>query len=612
MRVATLTCMLLISTLVCNALTGTFFYKKQPMPRDLTLELAHLYKDVYWRCDPDNVYSEIENGVCPITSPGWRARVPYCWAGSDEIYEFLTKMTEGLGAGDSYTRSSGPNASDPWHARLVGGVDCSGYVSQCFRSGRYSTSSFHNVTTDIGWENLAPGDAINRAGSHIRLCEKYPTDTGLIQVYESTGSSGPWQVIRRVLSIDNRYAGVRYHHASPFPSIIDASWTAPGQVAIAWLGAASTGFRVYGSIDGTAWSVLQNESTLDEDEDTAIISGLVANQLYMFKVTAINEGSESGPSNVFPLRLPEVGRPAVLLVHGYDRWLRQRGGTGFHSLLARYGIAFDALGISFETCDNLRVTRNDIDLNNYAAVVWMLGDEAYHDHTLNFLEIARLQSYLQGGGNLFISGTNLGWDLVAHEAANDNLEVDDSVFYEYFLRTKQTSNGANGYSVDGEVGSIFEGLAITYDDGSHGSYNVTQSDRLQPFYGGVSCLKYPIIELSAGVQYKGAAPDSGNQCTLVNLAVPFETIYPQETRREVMERVMGFFDVLPTPTPAGAADIWVDGREDAVDLLHFANFWQQQVSSVKANETRFADRADIDKSGTVDSADLLQLIKLLQ
>lgn len=269
--VSAVTLTVLLST---SVLAGTYPYTKQPISRDIILEVCHLYYDAHWRCDADNAYgTSITNAECPYgTTSGWKSTLPYCWGGDDEIYQYFEKMTAGVGAGDRNTSSSAPYSSG-----LVGSVDCSGFASQCFRSGRYSTSTFYNVTTDVGWSNLAPGDATNNAGSHIRMCELYPTDTGQILVYESTGTG--WCMQHRLLAYDNNYVGVRYDWTTDLPSILDVVKSGTGEVTITWLGQAdaSAGFRIYQSTDAGIWSMIQDESTLDEDTYETTVSGLSSN-----------------------------------------------------------------------------------------------------------------------------------------------------------------------------------------------------------------------------------------------------------------------------------------------------------------------------------------------
>ena len=59
-----------------------------------------------------------------------------------------------------------------------------------------------------------------------------------------------------------------------------------------------------------------------------------------------------------------------------------------------------------------------------------------------------------------------------------------------------------------------------------------------------------------------------------------------------------------TPTPTMPGDVLLDGRHDYLDLFEFSMHWQGSDAG--------AAKADLDKSGTVDAADLLMLIEILR
>lgn len=127
--------------------------------------------------------------------------LPYDWGGSMPISEFDEGLSDGLGAG-----------SHSWHGTLscTVGLDCSGFVSQVWQSGRYSTSTFDAVTHDLSRSALEPGDAVNDAGSHIVLFT-YLDPGNWPMYYEAAG--GPSKVRMNVTggwSYLDGYQPVRY------------------------------------------------------------------------------------------------------------------------------------------------------------------------------------------------------------------------------------------------------------------------------------------------------------------------------------------------------------------------------------------------------------------
>ena len=94
-----------------------------------------------------------------------------------------------------------------------------------------------------------------------------------------------------------------------------------------------------------------------------------------------------------------------LVVDGFDRVL---GGswTGFmHDFGARLGVA---LSPGFSVTSNEALISGDVALGDYKHVLWFLGDESSADLPLDEDEMSLLAAYLDGGGQLVISGSELG------------------------------------------------------------------------------------------------------------------------------------------------------------------------------------------------------------
>jgi hypothetical protein len=71
------------------------------------------------------------------------------------------------------------------------GVDCSGFVSLVWEIAYHSTSYLHEVTRTIAFEELERGDALNKAGSHVRLFVGFEDDAKTrIRIIESAIDCG--------------------------------------------------------------------------------------------------------------------------------------------------------------------------------------------------------------------------------------------------------------------------------------------------------------------------------------------------------------------------------------------------------------------------------------
>jgi hypothetical protein len=104
--------------------------------------------------------------------------------GMDDGAAFAKKLLIPLAAGSHKDEGVTPCTT---------GVDCSGFVSLCWQqTKKFGTSTIGEIADPLKEENkftdLKPGDALNKAGSHIVLFVAYRPN-GKIDVYESAGSA---------------------------------------------------------------------------------------------------------------------------------------------------------------------------------------------------------------------------------------------------------------------------------------------------------------------------------------------------------------------------------------------------------------------------------------
>ncbi len=312
------------------------------------------------------------------------------------------------------------------------------------------------------------------------------------------------------------------------------------------LGDAATSYRVYLSSDGLGWG---NGIVVAGAAFT--LTGLLPAQLLLARVTGVNEGGESFPSAVVGAR---VGWPApVLIVNGFGRidrrGLVQQDDGGSLGVNARMFLdrinSFDyvvehgmAITLPFDSAHRLALGALPLALSDYAIVDWIAGKEQSSNDplppgapeiALSSAEQAALQSYMAGGGALFISGAELGYDLVAQDHGQE--------FYSDVLRAAYWGDDADTYTVAPVMGSLFDGLpSFNFDDGAQGNYDAGWPDYFIPVGGASSALVYIGGQgYSAGLQY-----DRAGCARLVHFGFPFEAIYPASTRQAVMDRIIHF------------------------------------------------------------------------
>lgn len=291
-------------------------------------------------------------------------------------------------------------------------------------------------------------------------------------------------------------------------------------------------YRVLVSSNGVFFSEFETFTT-----DSFEISELEPNTITYLKIQAISETEESDYSEVLAV-VPNQLQNSILVINGFDR---NTSGNTF-DFIKEHGQALHDNKYSFDTASNDAIIDGTLSLEDYDIVLWMLGTESTADETFNNTEQTKVKSFLQNGGSLFVSGAEIAWDLDYRGSTSDK-----EFFHNYLKATYQldapNNQTATFYATVPIEGSIFDGISsITFDNGTNGSYNVRYPDVLTPTNGSDTALIYSGVSSQqvAAVQFKGIF-DSGNAPgKVVYLGFPFETIYPDSIRKEVMDRVMTF------------------------------------------------------------------------
>ncbi|MCC6158607.1 MAG: N-acetylmuramoyl-L-alanine amidase, partial [Deltaproteobacteria bacterium] len=323
---------------------------------------------------------------------------------------------------------------------------------------------------------------------------------------------------------------------------IVASWTAPPADGGGLAGDAATGYRFYLGTSGKGFG------------DALVVTQVAAaaappprdGTLYYARASATNDGGESFPTETLAVSTGTGSR--VLVVNGFDRIDSTMnvpesyygGGTIDRGYLDRmnaydYVIAHaDALfaaGLEIDSASNEAVADGDVDLFDYPAVVWIAGEESFGDDTFDPDEQLLVADYLDAGGRLFVSGSEIGWDLWA---LGDSA---DREFFTDYLRAVYTndSSGTGAVSASG----IFAGIApFAFDFDDYTIYAADWPDCVKAVGGGSTDMAYVGGTCSSG---GGAAVvDDTGVFRIVYLGFPFETIYSITARRQVMSAAMDF------------------------------------------------------------------------
>ncbi len=457
---------------------------------------------------------------------GYNARVPYKWGGFNTIAQFDEGLKNGKFAGDKHTQGV---------SREAVGVDCSGFVSRCWElSTHYGTSMMPGICTKrTNWDIARPGDAVLKSG-HVRLFVAHKKDGSILTV---EASSRDWAVSYWTFKPSDltayapySYTGLADEHNERVPEIESTISDASENITITWNCDTSSviGYRLYKSSDNINWTVIKNETELT---DTFFVDETSDSPSY-YRVSSVipyHAGkAESNWSN-----LMGVGNPAnsskALIVDGYDRTEGSWRGPG-HTFAAKYGNILDSNNVNFITVDNSLLINGTINANDFDAIYWLLGDESTYQETFDSDEQRIVREYLEQGGNLFVSGSEIAWDLDYKGSS------EDKAFYNDYLKASYKSDEANSNKVVGvENSAVGNG---TFYIGK--TYIEDYPDVIAPTNGGTICMKYS-DGTCAGVQYSGNFSSSSVTGKIVYLAFPLETTADDKEFNKVITSTLGFF-----------------------------------------------------------------------
>ena len=309
--------------------------------------------------------------------------------------------------------------------------------------------------------------------------------------------------------------------------------------------------------------------------------------VYSFKVTAVNRGGESFPSEILSAYKAKRERERVLIINVFDRVsgpavintfdkagfdLEQDPGVPYLSNISFSGaqIGFDraqagkegegSLGYSgselegmkiagntfdypfihgkaiqaagkysFVSCSDEAVENGTVTLEDYPVVDYILGmekeDPVHKVYYKTFSSAMQriITSYCQSGGNLFVSGAYVGSDMSGTQGNREFTEKILKYGYQSSM-TDKSSNRINGL-----------GRTITIPRApNETSYAVPAPDCIVPVDTAFPVFTYVPGNQSAGIAYKG------NYRTFV-LGFPFESIQSEADRATIMAGILGFF-----------------------------------------------------------------------
>ena len=310
--------------------------------------------------------------------------------------------------------------------------------------------------------------------------------------------------------------------------------------------------------------------------------------VYSFKVTAVNRGGESFPSEILSAYKAKRERERILIINGFDRIsgpavintpdkagfdLEQDPGvpylsnisfcgaqSGFNRSQAGkegegslghsgrelegmeiagntfdypfiHGKAIQAAGkYSFVSCSDEAVENGIVTLEDYPIVDYILGLEKEdpiakaYYKTFSSPMQRLITSYCQSGGNLFVSGAYVGSDMSTSQGNREFTEKVLKYGYQESLRDNRS----------GQIDGLGRTVSIPRLPNEK-MYAVTAPDCIVPVAPAFSVFTYHPGKQSAGIAYRG------DYRTFV-MGFPFESIESEADRAAIMAAVLNFFD----------------------------------------------------------------------
>ena len=359
----------------------------------------------------------------------------------------------------------------------------------------------------------------------------------------------------------------------------------PGEVRISWQGlvdgqeptSTPTGYILYIATDG---SDFDNGTPL---RGTSCSVSLIPGVLYNFKVTAVNDGGQSFPTETLSALYNPTAQHTVMVVNGFHRLASpavSRFGQGFDidedagvsygptaGLLGRQQVfdpqkigIEDSTGLGYSTdefagmfiagnsfnnvrthakaiqatgrfnivsCSAQAVENGSVTLSPYAAVDLLLGlekDDGYSlgsYKTLRPLMRAALDDYTSAGGRLMVSG--------AYVASDQTTEAEKQWLADV-LKAAPAGNSRRDDCVVSGLGSDFS--IVRQLNERH--YAATHTDVLAPVGIAFPAMVYQGSQTSAAVAYQGVDYNA------FTMGFPFECITDEQMRAQIMSGILNF------------------------------------------------------------------------
>jgi hypothetical protein len=355
--------------------------------------------------------------------------------------------------------------------------------------------------------------------------------------------------------------------------------------------AGAESYLVYTRIDGLGF----DNGTPVEDQEF-ILPKPLDKAIYSFKVTAVNGGGESFPSEVLSACISSEAEGLIAIVNAFDRtsgpaWFNDEKHAGFMNMVDQgvaygvdlhtvgdqfdyvkaspwldddspghgasyadmeqdvipgnsfdfsyiHGLSIRNAGYSFISVSDEAVMEDSMDLGSYQMLDYLAGEERStlmpKNDSVTLYQVWP-ESMLTALENYLNGGGSL-FISGAHIASDMHQNNQDTLvgkLLKFKWRTSNASRLGDFYSMDPEFSDVSEQFRFNTKV-DRKLYTVEGADALEPIDStAITLIRYSENNMSAGVAYRG-------EYGVVSLGFPFETITRQEMRDRIMKQTITY------------------------------------------------------------------------
>ncbi len=210
-----------------------------------------------------------------------------------------------------------------------------------------------------------------------------------------------------------------------------------------------------------------------------------------------------------------------------------------------HGEGFAKAGYSFVSCASSVVENGAVKLSDYKVVDWILGKQrewtvargAMPSKYKTFSNASQnaITQYCNTGGNIIVSGSNVGTDLWENPRATKEDRDWAEKTLKFFLRNSKGATEGRVKAVPSPFSSI-QGEYNYYNELNSECYVVENPDAIEPIdKNGFTIFRYSENNLSAGTMFKGE-----KYATCI-LGFPIESVKGQDNRNCIIKDIMQAF-----------------------------------------------------------------------